>query len=419
MTRLVVLTVLSLALSFLTFGTYAAPVAGSTASNLRAIWHMDAVTPGGVSAPFMTSDASGNANNGALNFGVMQGPGKFGQGLSFNGFNSFVEVPNNPSLDITEGLSLEAWINAVDFAHPPHQGDANIYILSKDTAGSRSYGLGVSTVDAPAPSGCPAPGPNAFLIVFTTGGIALACSSTPISTGEFHHLAGTYNSATGRARVYVDGVLAGTATVPRGSTILSGWANVQIGAREYPGFRGFFHGTIDEVRIWSRPLGADEVGMSADMGLQAEGAGAFSGAVPTPGLAVPNLIGDGLAPTTAVFTSMWDIRRPNTANPVTVNFWVLTADRATTLIDPNGNKNFAEHVTITRLRNAALVCPVAGGCPPGQSALDIDFDADGIVEGKGLQFSVHRTNPNLQSRVEFQVHLTDGQVLNGQIRIRR
>jgi hypothetical protein len=419
MTRLLVLAALSLVLSLVTFGADATPVLGNASNNLRAIWHMDAVTPGGTPALSITSDASGNANNGTLRRGAVQAPGKFGQGLRFDGVGDFVEVPHHPSLDITGPLTLEAWIKAVDFAQRPRQADGNIYILSKDSARNRSYGLGISTVDAPAPSGCPAPGPNAFMIVFTTGGIAMACSSMPLTMGEFHHLAGTYNPTNGRARIFVDGMLAGTANVPRGSWIRSGTASVQIGARDFRDSRGFFHGTIDEARIWSRVLNANEIGMSADMGLQVEGAGTATGPIPTRGIAVPDVIGQGLGFAPAVYTSQWDIRGPNTTGPVRVNFWVLTERRATTLIDPDGDKNFAEHITVTRLRNATLDCNPPRACSPGQSALTIDFDDNGVAEGKGVQFNVRRIDPTQQARVEFQAHLTDGQVLNGEIRIRR
>lgn len=67
----------------------------------------------------------------------------------------------------------------------------------------------------------------------------------------------------------MDGIVDGTASVAGGSTLVLGSADVQIGARQFPGFRAFFHGVIDEARIWSRVLGASEVLASAQTGLRA------------------------------------------------------------------------------------------------------------------------------------------------------
>ena len=49
----------------------------------------------------------------------------------------------------------------------------------------------------------------------------------------------------------------------------------------------------------------------------------------------------------------------------------------------------------------------------------IEFDNDGTpTEQKGIQVTVHRGNLTKETRVEFLVHLTDGQILEGEIRIR-
>ncbi len=252
--------------------SYGVQVARANPSNLAGLWHLDE----GIGTA--ASDSSGNANNGVLtdadifNTDSNSPPswvaGKFKTALDFDGVDDFVSVPDDPSLDITLEITLEAWFKAVDFALPPGQGDANIYLISKDTSGSRSYGIGVTDVDLAPTSGCGPGGAHAFMIAFTTGGIALACGSTPISTGAFHHVAGVYDSSTGVAKVYVDGIVDGTASVAGGSTLVSGSADVQIGARQYPGFRAFFHGVIDEARIWSRVLVGSEVLASAQAGLR-------------------------------------------------------------------------------------------------------------------------------------------------------
>ena len=57
----------------------------------------------------ISSDASGNSNTATLNTATWRTQGKFGNALSFNG-TSKVTVPDAPSLDLTTGMTLEAWV---------------------------------------------------------------------------------------------------------------------------------------------------------------------------------------------------------------------------------------------------------------------------------------------------------------------
>src|SRR6476620_739844 len=55
-------------------------------------------------------DASGNGNVGAVN-GATWTTGKFGSGLSFNCSNNWVTLPHAARLNLTTGMTLEAWVN--------------------------------------------------------------------------------------------------------------------------------------------------------------------------------------------------------------------------------------------------------------------------------------------------------------------
>src|SRR5262245_11650280 len=57
-----------------------------------------------------TADASGNGNNGTLANAASAAAGKNGKALSFNGSNSWVTVADANSLDLTSGMTLEAWV---------------------------------------------------------------------------------------------------------------------------------------------------------------------------------------------------------------------------------------------------------------------------------------------------------------------
>ena len=57
------------------------------------------------------TDASGNGNNGTVANATWSTAGKFGGALSFNGTSSVVTVPNSASLQLSSGMTLEAWVD--------------------------------------------------------------------------------------------------------------------------------------------------------------------------------------------------------------------------------------------------------------------------------------------------------------------
>ena len=58
------------------------------------------------------SDQSGHGHNGTITNATWAGAtaGRFGNALSFNGTNASVSVPDANVLDLTSGMTLEAWV---------------------------------------------------------------------------------------------------------------------------------------------------------------------------------------------------------------------------------------------------------------------------------------------------------------------
>src|SRR3954468_13851083 len=56
------------------------------------------------------TDVSGNSNNGTISNATWSASGKYGSALSFNGSTSRVDIPDSASLDLTSGLTMEAWV---------------------------------------------------------------------------------------------------------------------------------------------------------------------------------------------------------------------------------------------------------------------------------------------------------------------
>ncbi len=57
------------------------------------------------------ADASGNGNGGTVSNTTWAPAGKYGGALSFNGTNARVNIPSSTSLQLTNGMTLEAWVN--------------------------------------------------------------------------------------------------------------------------------------------------------------------------------------------------------------------------------------------------------------------------------------------------------------------
>lgn len=161
------------------------------------------------------------------------GTGKVGMGLSFDGIGSnFVETPDSNALDLTTGLTIEAWVNV---------GAASLSgrIADKITSGG-SDGWLLDVV-------------GGKLRIIAGGYFATATTALP--TGTLVHVAATW--APGAVPVlYVDGV-AVTTTSGGASGPVSTTLPVRIGADQTGNNR--FNGVIDELGIYSRALTAGEI----------------------------------------------------------------------------------------------------------------------------------------------------------------
>jgi hypothetical protein len=179
-------------------------------------------------------DSSGNGNNGVFRGGVERVDGKFKGGLQFNGKDTFVEIPDSESLDLTEGLTIAMWI----------------YMNTYSTAG----GTGV-TKETAYKAGTRSD--KKVMIRATTAGAAwgdnVVAGNTDVPLGEWHHIAATYDAASEDAIVYLDGEEDGKGKFP--GEITPNASVVWIGRGQSP----YFDGIYDEVAIWNAPLSRDEI----------------------------------------------------------------------------------------------------------------------------------------------------------------
>ena len=80
------------------------------------------------------ADSSGNGNGGTVS-GATWAVGKFGTALSFDGVNDIVNVADSASLDLTTGMTIEAWLL------PRALGTTWRTVALKEQVGNYAYGL--------------------------------------------------------------------------------------------------------------------------------------------------------------------------------------------------------------------------------------------------------------------------------------
>lgn len=227
-------------------------VLGAQAETLAAdvAWTFTTAAAGGLSAawPFeeatgaTTLDYSGNGNDGSL-LGPAWVAGRFGGGLSFDGVDDRVQVPDADTLDVSTAITISAWIKLSSYK------DWSV-ILSKESPDDHAYALWLGPTHLPTAH-------------FRLGGQwygALAPEPVPLNT--WTHLAATYDGTA--IRVYVNGVeekvTGATGEFPQS------WGPLWIGGDQWAS--DYFPGVIDEVRLYDRALSVAEI--QSDMTLPAD-----------------------------------------------------------------------------------------------------------------------------------------------------
>ena len=222
------------------FIDYAGPVATST---IQVTVDNSAPTPSGLVAAYgfeeltgtATTDSSGSGSTGTISGAARTVAGKYGRALSFDGVNDLVTVADAPGLDLSTGMTLEAWVR-------PTANTGWRTVVTKEQVGNIVYGL-FSNSDTARPSGIVSVGPAQDI---ARGPSALVLSS-------WTHLATTYDGAV--LRLYVNGSLVVSRNVS--GAMPNSSQPLQIGGNNV--WAEWFAGSIDEVRVYNRALTAAEI----------------------------------------------------------------------------------------------------------------------------------------------------------------
>ncbi len=202
------------------------------------------------------NDSSGNGNNPSFNNATLT-EDRFGdanQAYEFNGFNTYIQVPNSTTLNTGNKLSISLWVKVNGFYQGACTGN---YLLSKGIASS-SPNL-YDAVFGNAPYGvyksinfCSTPLDTNHQSFYGAAVGNYNFLTPNIKTGKWYHLAYVYDGS--RSLLYVNSVLVDQGPAPSSFTNAS---DLIFG--KYPTDVYWLKGSLDEIRLYNRALSFTEV----------------------------------------------------------------------------------------------------------------------------------------------------------------
>jgi predicted Ser/Thr protein kinase len=193
------------------------------------------------------NDSSSNGNHGTFRGGATYAGGKVGSAFAFDNYNTYVDVPDSPSLNPVNTITLTAWIYPNQL--PEILGAPIIKKAGNNTWNQYGYSMEYDTAGNQA----------VRFGVYTGTGWMLSCDSAPTPLNTWTFLAGVYDGT--NISMYMNGALMGT--TPAGGTIIASPLDLQIGHDPNPADNvvtpRYFSGLIDEASVYSTALSPAQI----------------------------------------------------------------------------------------------------------------------------------------------------------------
>lgn len=183
------------------------------------------------------NDLSGNGNLGSISQATWYTTGKYGKALSFNGTSAYVSVPDSNSLDLTNKMTLEAWVR-------PTSSSGWRTVMMKENGNELAYGM-YARGSSDRPSG--------WIRTPSSSSSKSVVGPAKLTLNTWTHLAMTYDGT--NMRLYTNGSLvktqAATGNIYNSSNPLKFGGNAM--------WNEYFAGQLDEIRIYNRVLNTSEI----------------------------------------------------------------------------------------------------------------------------------------------------------------
>lgn len=202
------------------------------------------------------NDESGNGNDGTV-YGASLTDDKLGNGNSayfFDGVDDYIEVAHSDLMNVVDGVTVSAWIVSLDAGQElPAEG---LHIVNKGAEGDvQTYSLKLEAdADGPDYLGMRLRGDWGPIHAYSTFPADELLLQNLLST-EWYHFVVLWDGST--MKVYKNGNHIPDADRSFTAIVLNGNEPLTIGSRF--NLDRFFHGMVDEVRIYNRALSQTEI----------------------------------------------------------------------------------------------------------------------------------------------------------------
>ncbi|MGB2715170.1 MAG: Ig-like domain-containing protein [Vicinamibacterales bacterium] len=186
-------------------------------------------------------DAVGT-NHGTLQNGAAYATGQFGQAFTFDGVDDQIVVPHNANLNAGTGITIAAWVNPTSIGHARP-------IAQKRSSGNVG-GYTLETADQPS-----APDDSVQWVLWINGQtVILQTPANVLQPGVWRHVAATYDGES--MKIFVDGTQRASLSIA--GAVADSTEPFVIGRNVViPSFA--WHGLLDEVEVYQRPLSTAEI----------------------------------------------------------------------------------------------------------------------------------------------------------------
>lgn len=161
--------------------------------------------------------------------------GQLVRATPFNGTDDYVDCGNDPSLNITDEITISVWAKCTNPVSTSR-------IYGKSTSVDRSFRAFISS--------------NNFTFKVEVGGVDKGASvlNSIVNTNEWYHIVGIYDGTNIKAYVNTVETIGDAAT----GDINTSADDLNVGVYSWSGKASYFNGFIADVRIYNRALTSQE-----------------------------------------------------------------------------------------------------------------------------------------------------------------